>query len=215
METLAHSELYILQDAVLKAVVEAHTSFYLTGGTCLHRFYVQWRHSEDLDFFSSDNDLFRDDVRLALDALSFHGLTFERSVNSRDFVRILVQGRLKTDFVNDRVYRHGRSVRTQEGLMLDNIENMAANKICAVLGRDEPKDIFDLVAIHAMNSANWTEILNHARKKCVFQTEELEARFKSFPLNQLTLLPVFSSDTLSHVLTAYPRMVSRILQAGG
>ena len=41
--------LYPLQDEVLDLFTEER--FYLTGGTCLSRFYFKHRYSEDLDFF--------------------------------------------------------------------------------------------------------------------------------------------------------------------
>lgn len=56
-------KLYRLQDQVLESVFSIETGFYLTGGTCLHRFYFESRHSVDLDLFTSDNSLFREDSR--------------------------------------------------------------------------------------------------------------------------------------------------------
>ena len=45
--------LYELQDAVLDRVFSGETEFYLTGCTCLHRFYLHKRHSDDLDLFTA------------------------------------------------------------------------------------------------------------------------------------------------------------------
>ncbi len=42
---LNYVELYQRQDRVLKAVFSAQSGFYLTGGTCIHRFYKARRHS--------------------------------------------------------------------------------------------------------------------------------------------------------------------------
>jgi len=69
METLAYPELFALQDQVLSTVFSVETSFYLTGGTCLHRFHCQRRHSIDLDLFTNDPALFRDDVRTVRETL--------------------------------------------------------------------------------------------------------------------------------------------------
>ena len=54
MESLNYPEPYRLQDRVLDVLFRVQTSFYLTGGTCLHRFYVAQRFSGDLNLFSSD-----------------------------------------------------------------------------------------------------------------------------------------------------------------
>ena len=45
--------LYNLQDKVLKIVFDTEQLFYLTGGTCLSRFYQEKRYSDDLDFFTN------------------------------------------------------------------------------------------------------------------------------------------------------------------
>ena len=46
-----YTQLYTLQDEVLKIIFSEETSFYLTGGTALHRFYCNGRYSDDLDLF--------------------------------------------------------------------------------------------------------------------------------------------------------------------
>ncbi len=52
-----YTKLYQLQDKFLNFWKKINTPFYLTGGTALGRFYLEHRHSEDLDFFvNSDND---------------------------------------------------------------------------------------------------------------------------------------------------------------
>ena len=48
------SDLYALQDSVLKAISGLEHGFYLTGGTALGRGYYRHRYSEDLDFFAND-----------------------------------------------------------------------------------------------------------------------------------------------------------------
>ena len=53
--TDVYKELYALQDQVLNAVFAAESEFYLTGGTCLCRFYQAKRYSDDLDFFANDS----------------------------------------------------------------------------------------------------------------------------------------------------------------
>ena len=54
---------------------------------------------------------------------------------------------LQVDFVNDVEYRHKDVVLTTKGYLIDNVENILSNKITAVIGRDNPKDIFDIYLI--------------------------------------------------------------------
>ena len=58
-----YSELYKLQDRVLDRVFETESEFYLTGGTCLSRFYQAKRYSDDLDFFTHASPRFNLAVR--------------------------------------------------------------------------------------------------------------------------------------------------------
>jgi predicted nucleotidyltransferase component of viral defense system len=55
MDSIDYQKLYELQDEVLKVVFETEREFYLTGGTCLSRFYVEKRYSDDLDFFTNQS----------------------------------------------------------------------------------------------------------------------------------------------------------------
>ena len=52
MGKIDYDSLYKLQDSVLQAIFCEQTEFYLTGGTCLNRFYFKARFSDDLDFFN-------------------------------------------------------------------------------------------------------------------------------------------------------------------
>lgn len=61
---LKYQKLYAQQDKILSLLSKMDTGFYLTGGTCLHRFYLNRRYSDDLDFFCNDSDLFRDYFRI-------------------------------------------------------------------------------------------------------------------------------------------------------
>ncbi len=58
-----YKDLYKLQDIVLKKVFETSNEFYLTGGTCLSRFYKALRYSDDLDFFTNFSNSFNLEVK--------------------------------------------------------------------------------------------------------------------------------------------------------
>lgn len=214
MVKIDYPALYRLQDKVLSIVFSVKTGYYLTGGTCLHRFYQEKRYSDDLDLFSNDNQLFRDDARLIRRSLVDAGVPLEIRVDTRDFVRFLVEDSLQVDLVNDRVFRFGSSVRTNGNILLDNLENIGANKICAVLGRDDPKDIFDLYTIYCSSEVNWSAIMSAAEKKCNFDMEELRFRLESFPLSLLEMLQVKDSSFVSDLQRNYRLLINCILSKG-
>ena len=109
-----YTQLYTLQDEVLKIIFSEETSFYLTGGTALHRFYCNGRYSDDLDLFMQGQPYFYDEVKAAIYKLQ-KNFNVETAVNAKDFLRIKIEN-LKINFVNDRVYRYGIStVQTASG----------------------------------------------------------------------------------------------------
>ena len=55
MGCIDYKKLYQLQDEVLEVIFETEREFYLTGGTCLNRFYHEKRYSDDLDFFTNSS----------------------------------------------------------------------------------------------------------------------------------------------------------------
>jgi len=57
-----YKALYQLQDRVMDEVFALDNNFYLTGVTALHRFYYHLRYSDDLDFFTYSDTLFRESI---------------------------------------------------------------------------------------------------------------------------------------------------------
>jgi predicted nucleotidyltransferase component of viral defense system len=181
-------EYYKLQDKILNLVFGLKHSFYLTGGTALHRFYYNYRLSDDLDFFTNNDLLFHEYVNNIFSEFK-KDFDFQLVINEKDFVRINIANRLKVDFVNDIAYRYGKS-KIIKGFKIDNVINILTNKIGAIIGRDSEKDIFDLIAICFNEDFNWDEIINIAKKKMHFETEFLIYRLKTFPFEWLTNLKI-------------------------
>ncbi len=212
MAEIDFGALYGLQDRVLQAIFSKEINFYLTGGTCLHRFYYPERYSVDLDLFTNENTLFREDARMLQQSLAESNIQYTIAVDSRDFIRVMIEDRLRVDLVNDRVYRTGNIVQASNGVLLDNLLNLCANKICAILGRDEPKDVFDLYTVYRHEPQDWQRILSEANKKCVIDPEMLKLRFNSFPLDLVEHLHVMNRDVLMRFKQDYPKLVREIIK---
>lgn len=149
MAHIDFKKLYHLQDEILKVIFQKDTEFYLTGGTCLNRFYFENRYSDDLDLFTHFSNTFSYSAREIIDRISRDNYALQKQVDSKDFIRIQIMKNnvlLQVDFVNDRVKRFG-DFRYHQGYKLDNPLNILSNKITAVMGRDNPKDIFDICLI--------------------------------------------------------------------
>jgi hypothetical protein len=180
-----YRKLYQTQDKVLLALKGVLSSFYLTGGSALGRFYLNHRFSEDLDFFLNKSDTFHLSVKNIEKVLinTFSVLKHE-SIVYDDFVRYYIEDdemALKIEFVNDIAYRCGVPNTYQYGL-IDTPLNILTNKLTAIVGRDEPKDIFDIYALAQHYMFNWLEVFGEAKNKAIINEIDVEQRIKSFPV---------------------------------
>jgi hypothetical protein len=60
--------------------------------------------------------------------------------------------------------------------------NILSNKLTAIVGRDEPKDVFDIIHLSLNFSFNWIDIFEHAKQKAVINELDIEQRLISFPV---------------------------------
>jgi len=209
MDSLDYNELYDLQDKVLDVVFETERIFYLTGGTCLSRFYYEKRYSDDLDFFTHSNIEFNRGIREIKIALS-RKFTLVEEVTSKDFIRLKVENLLQIDFVNDRVMRYESLVYLDNGYIIDNCKNIMANKITAVMGRDNPKDIFDIYLLDRFMDFEFKEIVDVAHEKAGFTNDDLIIRLKSFPLFLLKSIVLKELNFLDDFEEGYLDLIEKI-----
>lgn len=209
MGSLNYKELYALQDKVLDSLFSVEKEFYLTGGTCLSRFYFEKRYSDDLDFFTHNSGRFSFAVKnIKLKLLQNHHIDTE--VDSKSFIRFKVDNLLQVDFVNDTAYRYKDPVIKENGYIIDTIENILSNKITAVIGRDNPKDIFDIYLICKFCNFDWKEILEAAEEKASFMHEDLIIRLKSFPVILLDSIRIIDKSFLEDFEKEFPVIIKEI-----
>jgi hypothetical protein len=168
-------KLHPFQDGVMKTVNDAHTPFYLTGGTALSRYYFGHRYSDDLDYFVNAEPAFHDffqELYRLFEQRENKGdwiIDKRRLRKEKDFAQIFlihpaIDGLiLKLDFVNDLVKRFGSMTETDFG-KIDSWENILSNKLAA-LYRFEPKDVADIWIISKNRSFAWNDFLSKARER--------------------------------------------------
>jgi len=190
-----YKDFYDLQDKVLTIVFGEKTSFYLSGGTALSRFYLMHRYSNDLDFFTHDTVIFSDLFRMIYNQIKAHFDLVSVEVDSRDFKRVVIVAgnvKLKLDFISDKIDRIGLPVFVNNKY-IDSVRNILSNKICAILDRDAERDIVDLIFISKSYFFNWQKIFEDCQLKEVFTIEDFIFRLKSFPLELLINVPFINA----------------------
>jgi predicted nucleotidyltransferase component of viral defense system len=141
-------ELYPWQDEIIQILSELDTQFYLTGGTAASRGYLGHRFSDDLDLFVNDDSNFPLWSARIIDACARSGRWTTRVlVREERYIRASLetaQDSLKLELVNDVPAHIGQIVAHPILGRLDSAENILANKISALIGREEPKDLADI-----------------------------------------------------------------------
>lgn len=201
-------KLYQLQDKFLSWWFTLGFPFYLTGGTALGRFYLNHRFSEDLDFFVNADTHYKEYIAELKNKIESHfTINMQQSLFSDDFTRFFITEDntfLKIELVNDVSYYNGSPVDYEFG-KIDTPVNILSNKLTAIVGRDEPKDMFDIIHLSLHYSFNWIAIFEHAKQKSVINELDVEQRLVSFPIDWFknvnwlnTTLDVESFNTIRH-----------------
>lgn len=141
-------QLYPLQDQVLRLVDAQNTGFYLTGGTAVSRGYLNHRFSDDLDLFVNFAPEFALWSGQIIDTLSqFEPQHTTVVLRQQHFVRLLLTHKdvtLKIEMINDVPSHIGQIVQHPILGRIDSAENILANKLTALIGREEPRDLADV-----------------------------------------------------------------------
>ena len=147
---LPDSRLTRLQHDVLEAFFEREDRFFLTGGAALAGFHLRHRSSEDLDLFVLAPNALGEAEQVLGAATGVCGATMRSVRRFPEHLRFLVErGEEKTvvDLVLDRAPQIEPEKSRIGRIRIDSMREIAANKICTLLGRSEPKDLVDLKAI--------------------------------------------------------------------
>jgi hypothetical protein len=161
--------LYPFQNRVLQIIRHVDTGFYLTGGTAASRGYLNHRFSDDLDFFVNDDDNFSLWVDRIIQSIN-HQAGWQCIVLLKEdrFARVnLIEDNvlLKLEWVNDVPARAG--VPKEHPILgwLDTPENILANKVTALLDREEPKDFADIWGFCCKMKLSLPDALKNADSK--------------------------------------------------
>jgi hypothetical protein len=136
-----------LTEDFLNAFFSRTESFFLTGGNALNLFYFHHRPSEDFDCFTTDPLEYGRIIGIIDRVCRAIGATFAVRQDFTDFKRFLITRGNETamiDCVNETVPQLYPVKKIVGEVRIDLPEEMTANKLCALVGRSEYKDLIDL-----------------------------------------------------------------------
>jgi hypothetical protein len=159
--------LYPFQDQVIAAINKVDTGFYLTGETAASRGYLQHRFSDDLDYFVNDDDRFGLWVERIIQALNKEWQC-DVLMKEERFARLNLSREdtsLKVEMINHVPARVG-DVQIHSVLgRLDSAGNILANKVTALLSREEPKDLADIWGFCCQKNLSLRDAITDAQSK--------------------------------------------------
>lgn len=147
--------------------------FYLSGGTALAAYYIFHRFSEDLDFFIfGDFDWpFLEEYNQRLKKeIGATEVRFERLLDRRLFSFKIDAKELKVEFTRYPFLQLENPV-LKNGIKIDSLRDIAANKLMAMLERFEPKDFVDLYFI--FQKLNINQVRQDAEKKFGIKVDDI------------------------------------------
>lgn len=161
-----------LQKTVIKSLanIEIFKHFYLTGGTALAEFYLNHRYSDDLDFFTASENVIPQIANELLEVArkTDSQLTFGKRFET--FMEVFFEKgseSVKIDFAKDIPFRLQQTVYNKEfGIIVDNVLDIACNKLSALFDRHDAKDFVDIYFIDK-EIMPFEKVYKNAKKKHV------------------------------------------------
>jgi predicted nucleotidyltransferase component of viral defense system len=143
-------DLTAFQRAVLREFFARERGFFLTGGGALVGYHLHHRLTDDLDLFTLEPDAF-ERARHTLPAVAETlGASFEVRIAAPDYVRAALSRAgevLVVDLVRERVKQLRTDKPAIDGIAVDPPEEILANKLTALVGRQEERDLVDVLKL--------------------------------------------------------------------
>ena len=142
--------------------------FYLSDGTALTTFYIPYRFSEDLDFFSVED--FEAEAILAFfkknkGLIGYKTFDFQRSFNRNlIFLDFQKKDALKLEFTYFPFPQVEKPIKKM-GIKIDGLLDIAVNKVFTISQKPRTRDFMDLYAILEEKGWDFLELLKKARIK--------------------------------------------------
>jgi predicted nucleotidyltransferase component of viral defense system len=156
------------QEIIIAALAKSplRDLFYWTGGTALAYHYLGHRHSYDVDLFSSRPFELEQVLPFVRDLKTRHGFKNIEQKKVYDRWEFFLHNGYETrlEFV---FYDFGQLKKPEvwRGVRVDSLDDMAANKMVALVERHEPKDIVDIYCMMAKKKYTVDRFLALAKKK--------------------------------------------------
>ncbi|MCX6809230.1 MAG: nucleotidyl transferase AbiEii/AbiGii toxin family protein [Candidatus Berkelbacteria bacterium] len=173
------------------------SKFYLSGGTALTEYYISYRLSEDLDFFSFE-EVMVDGILAFLkkikSEIDYKNMEFNTSFNRNLFFLKFHDSQLKLEFTYY-PFEQVEKPRTINGIPIDSLIDIAVNKLFTIYQKPRTRDFIDLYMICQQEHFKIEDLIKKAQIK--FDTA-------------IDLIKLGSQLMLVNSIKDYPRLLIKI-----
>ncbi len=149
--------------------------FVFTGGTALAEYYISYRFSEDLDFFS-ENDIEVEPILTFLKSLkpilNYTNLNYTKSWNRNLFYLEFEDEILKTEFTYFPFLRNEKP-KIINGIQIEPLKELAVNKVFTIFQNPRFRDFTDLYMISNELKLDIENMKKQARIKFEMNIDDL------------------------------------------
>ena len=124
---------------------------YLAGGAAILIEPNTTRFSRDLDYFHDSEERVAEAFAVDRQSLQTAGYTLDLELNQPGYIRAVVRkgsDATKIEWARDSAWRFMPTVRDDRVGFLLHPTDLAVNKVLALAGRDEPRDVLDTLHLH-------------------------------------------------------------------
>lgn len=165
--------------------------FYLSGGTALVAFYIPYRSSEDLDFFSEEEvqvDEIISFLQTIKKELGFNSFDYNTSFNRNLFFLTFPKAKLKLEFTYY-PFKQLNSPQEELGVKVDSVKDIAVNKLFTIYQNPRTRDFMDLYMIIKQFKFTVDNLLKKAKLKFDWHVDPLKLGSQFHFVDQLKDFP--------------------------
>lgn len=187
------------QQSTLNLISDTDLSqhFYFGGGTALSHYYLQHRHSEDLDFFCQEEFDPRS-VTVILKSLQkklwYNSFDYQNSFNRNlYFLRFADNYVLKLEFTYY-PFQQIEAPKEIDGLLIDSVIYITTNKLFTISKKPRGRDYFDLYIIFQKYQYELEDQRKKAKLKFDWHIDPLQLASRLFEVDIHLDDPIIEGD---------------------
>jgi hypothetical protein len=206
----------VVPDFVLDFVraCQRRISCHLGGGAALAGAYLGHRTTGDIDLYVHDAEDMRALVGFLSSAAADAGINFTLLRDAGHLVRAQLKARdgasLEVDVVHEPVADISDPPPPIEGIVIESLTDLRANKLTCILSRSEPRDLVDLYFLNQAGFPPERDLDIASRKDSGIDPGVLAWLLTQFPTHPLpTMLKPLTSDQLEEFRNALAEKLRR------